>query len=790
MLKSIKISVFLLLFLPIFSFGQITSVQDITERIKGYEKNNGEKLFIHTDRQTYFFGENIWFKIYDLDIKSHRTIKQNKVVYIELIDQTKSPVLQAKVGLLDGLGSSSIYLPSNLSSGNYLLRAYTSSMLNGSDPIVYEKTITLLNIKDGPNIGGRSVPVKYDLQFFPEGGDVIEGVPTKIAFKLTNSFGVGVDFEGFIVDEEENIIREIKTLKFGIGNTNFAPIEGKKYKVKIYLKDGQIINGNFPIIHKSGYTLNVTKLADNNLKVRVLASKDLNGRQAYIVVHSKNGEVKFSATLTVKVNQPIDLFVDENKLEEGISQITLFDHQQRPVAERLYFKRPQPQIKLSVVNNKPIYNPRSKVELTLTSTGKDLQSNLSVSVYKLDSMGYGNDIDISTYLWLSSELKGNVENIGYYFNNNSSESNEALDNLLLTHGWRRFKYEEYPKEEGTQPIVNYYGQLIQGRVKSLKGIPIKGVLTYLSLPGKNNRLYTGVTDDKGIVNFDVKNYYGSGDLIFQTDDAKRAEYELEILSPFYKKTSSTILYNINANLLNKNAYLDHSIAVQVENSFIPKGKDNFTIPKLDSIPFYSKADKIFNLDDYTRFRTMEEVIREYISSTALRKTGDKYHLHLLDVNRGYYFDKEPLILFDGVPTFNTNKIVSYDPLKVKSIELVYKRYYYGPLIADGVISFKTNSADAPELDLDSKSLVSSYDGLQATREFYSPVYELQEQINSRMPDFRTTLYWAPELITNKDGNVAIKFYTSDRTGDFKIIVNGISENGTAVSYFTDFKVNK
>jgi len=793
MLRNINILLLLLVVgIPNLCFAQNDREGTIARNLEEYKKNHEFKLYVHTDRQQYFAGEDIWFKLYNLKIDSHKKSEESEIAFVEVFNADKIPVLQAKVQLTKGVGASNLYLPANMPSGNYLLRAYTTSMLQYTNPILFEKEVRILNVREGLNNSKvANTGVKYDFQIFPEGGDIVEGIPTKLAFKLTNSFGNGVDFNGVILDQEENIVKEIKSLKFGIGASSFAPMENKRYKVKIYLKDGTIVDKSLPISLKSGYVLNVARMGDRRIRLRVFGSKDLNGRSAQIVIYSKSGQVIVREKATIKTDVPQEIFIAEDKLEGGISMITLLDAQGVPVAERLVFKQPGNDIKIQVEGKKDVYQKREKVEfnLSLSDLVNDVpRSDFSVAVYKIDTSSYDN-LNIKSYLLFSSELRGKIEGIDYYVGEDRQDKAEAIDNLMLTHGWRRFNKDNLKEAIVPKLQSNYYGQLIQGRITNKKGEPMKGVLAYLSVPGKDNRLFISKTDDKGIALFDVRNYYGAGELILQTDDPMRTEYELEILSPFYKTVPSFLLGDIDYTKINDLNYLDNSIAVQVESSFKQTEKNNFSVPVLDTIPFYFKADKKFNLDDYTRFRTMEEVLREYISGSILRKTGSNYHLYLLDANRGYHFDKQPLILFNGVPTFNTDKIVAYDPLKIKSIELVYKRYYYGPLITDGIVNFKTYDSATPELEIDSKSFSLSYSGLQATKEFYTPVYELSTEIADRTPDFRTLLYWDPNVKTDSNGKAVLKLYTSDRTGTFKVVIDGIAENGGLISGSTNFKVN-
>jgi hypothetical protein len=151
-------------------------------------------------------------------------------------------------------------------------------------------------------------------------------------------------------------------------------------------------------------------------------------------------------------------------------------------------------------------------------------------------------------------------------------------------------------------------------------------------------------------------------------------------------------------------------------------------------------------------------------------------------DRGF-LDSDPLVLMDGIPVFNIDKVFAMDPLKVRKLEVVPFRYYYGPSEEEGIFSFTTYKGDLGGLELDPHAVVIDYEGLQLRREFYSPVYDTPAQATSRMPDFRNVLYWSPSVTAQGKGIVS--FYTSDQSGKYVGVVQGITTKGDAgVQYFT------
>ena len=183
---------------------------------------------------------------------------------------------------------------------------------------------------------------------------------------------------------------------------------------------------------------------------------------------------------------------------------------------------------------------------------------------------------------------------------------------------------------------------------------------------------------------------------------------------------------------------------------------------------------------------MEEVLREYVYEVLVRRQRENFRLIMVDADNKIFLD-DPLTLFNGVPVFDPNKIMKYDPLKVREIDVVKSKYFFGPLVSNGVINFITYEPDASMLS-DLNAVILEYDGMQYEREFYSPVYENEEQLSSHMPDFRNVLYWAPNIYTSAQGQAEIKFFTSDMKGKYIVVLQGMTEDGRVGVKTVSFEV--
>ncbi|SRR5579871_78826 len=780
--------IFCCLILFSISWSKIFCQSEVLENIKNafdkYHKDLNEKIFVHTDKSFYVAGEIVWFKLYNVDANVNVLLNVSKVAYVEIIGKDQKPVLQAKVLLKNGLGSGSFYLPFTVASGNFKLRAYTSWMKNFSADYFFEKDITIINTVKKLGLKPRIDSVDYDLQFFPEGGNLVNGIESKVAFRMVDRFGRGVDFDGVLINQHNDTVSRFHPLKFGIGTFRFTPSDSNQYKAIVKIPDGKIVNAGLPKIFNSGYVMTVTDTTNNRLFITVSARNVAENPANFLIIHCKQ-QIQVAQMENVRDNKTA-FTINKDSLGEGVSYLTIFDARRQPVCERLYFKRPAQQLMIEAKTEKQNFELRKRISIDIASadkSGNAIPANLSISVYKRDSLQQIDENNILTYLWLTSNLSGNIESPAYYLKASDSFVDEATDNLMLTHGWRRFRWEEafQNKTPSFEFAPEYEGHIIVGKVidknSGRAGIDIA---TYLAVPAKNYQLASSVSDAQGVVKFDIKDFFSTDGITIQTAELKDTNYSIDILNPFSEKISADKIPEFDPGNNNEKLLLHHSVNTQVQNVYSAAGLQTFdAFQTKDTTAFYGKPDQKYYLDDYTRFNTMEEVMREYIADITVRKHDGHFHYKVLNYPYKLFFESDPLVLFDGVPATDINKIMAFDPLKIRKIEVMNRRYFLGPLVADGIISYSTYNGDLAGFQFDPNVLVLKYDGLQLQREFYSPVYETQDQLDSRLPDFRNVLYWSPNVNTNDTGKKQISFYTSDLKGKYIGVIQGITADGKA-----------
>jgi hypothetical protein len=776
---------------PFIGATQASGVDSIPAAFDRYRASHvQEKIYAHIDRTSYLAGEILWFKIYNLDAVCHRPLDLSSVAYVEVLDMESKAVVQAKVSLNKGTGNGSVYLPISLASGEYRFRVYTRWMRNFSPEFYFEENIRIINTLNEQAKTTRLKEKSYDVQFFPEGGDLVLGVKSKVAFRATDESGKGVDFKGTVQDDANRVVSELLPGRFGIGSFLLTPTSGMSYRAVIQFADGTITTYRLPLAKQKGYRLAITEIGDQ--VVVDIASGQSDATSLYLFTHSSN-KVEFASKVSL-INGYAEVFLPKNKLHNGISHFTLFDSEYRPVSERLWFKRGAAELQVEALADNQEYERRKKVVVdirTMLIGSAPVSADLSVSVFNADSLQTGKHTGIDNYLLLSSELKGTIEEPDFYFSGDP-EASSALDNLMLTHGWRRFNWDELlspsPFKPRFIPEASYH--IVPARVTSAETKrPVNGVRSYLSVPGASILFYSGMSNADGRVDFYTKGLNGVQPLVLQTNSADTALYSIDLISPFSDEYSGRGLTSLSLSSMPMNTLLINSINMQALNIFLKDRLNRFVNSSTDSIPFFGHAKEKYLLDDFTRFPTVEEVLREYVLSVGVRRRNGKPTMHVYtgEVNKGF-FEEPPLVLMDGVPMFDRTKFFNYEPLKIKSIEVLPKKYFYGQDVYGGLIRFSTYKANLDGMELDPGATIIDYEGLQQVREFYSPRYDTPDQRNSRLPDFRNLLFWKPDVETDNDGRAQLSFYTSDRPGTYRGVIQGITNQGQAGKYTFDFQV--
>jgi hypothetical protein len=361
-----------------------------------------------------------------------------------------------------------------------------------------------------------------------------------------------------------------------------------------------------------------------------------------------------------------------------------------------------------------------------------------------------------------------------------SVSIAGMDSLTPTasahEGHKRLSGQTLLPEE--QEYAEYEGHIITGKLIDLStggmATPEEKPTALLGFAGNRMQVFGGQVSEQGEVYFFTKRSGGIREI--STTVLPSGQYRVDIQSPFARHTY-TPLPALPLHSAGSEALLRRSVGLQVLHTYMADSLSRTVAP--DAPLFRRKPDWRYLLDEYTRFGTMAEVVIEFIPGLRFRKTDNGYTLSVLTEERTGFAQSPSLVLLDGIPLIDHELIYTYNPLLIKEIEVYKGKYVFGGVVFDGLAIFKTYRSDYPGLRLSGSTQLFSYEGTQLPCLFYAPAYVTEEQRNSRLPDYRHTLLWKPQVET-RSGQALIPFSTSDLKGDFRISVEGLTAGGESV----------
>ncbi len=759
--------------------------------------SKGEKVYLHLDKPYYATGETMWFSAYLVNEASLVPDYSGSVIYVDLIDPQGS-IKEKKVIKVDSrTHEGTIDIPSDYSSGMYRVRAYTNWMKNQGSDFFFDQPVAIYNAEEISS-GSYITAEKYagfDVNFYPEGGNLIKGIPSQVAFEALDERGKGIDVTGKIVDSQGNQVATISTRHDGLGGIFLLPKAGQKYTAIVdYLDDEKKFT--LPEALDSGITASVNTLKNNVIQVIVRGTSSFNNRNIYLVGQSR-GIIYYREKVKL-VNGNAIVTVPRNKLPAGIFHLTLFDDQKIPWFERLVFIKPDNELNtdLQCNNNDPGYREPVKISLKIRDQfGKPVVgAHLSVAVTDASKiMKPEYDQNIETYLLLQSDLKGPINNPGYYFKDDDRETLQNLDLLMLVHGWSRFHWKEILNKKVTNPeYLRESGIDISGTAyKAETNIPFSyGAINFISINTKYPGIMSSVTDQNGrftlysmdipdTVSFFAQGYDSKGKLV-------KIDIRLDKKPPYPAMVKSFQQYPADVN-----AAITKYLNNEQQYALITTGADKRVMLK-EVVIAAKKFEKSYNYEaDNTYIPGNESYgytnIYQMISGRFAGVTvmGNRILVRgISSINAGV----SPLFLIDGVQVSSDSGQVSsvlstITPSEVERIDLIKNPAnlaIFGVRGANGVIAIYMKNGYAYESPAKEKNFSEvTLRGYSLVRDFYSPKYD-GTQNGDNIPDIRSLLYWNPDLKTDRRGEASFNYYNSDSARKHQVVVEGISNFGDTI----------
>ena len=493
-----------------------------------------EKAYLHFDNTSYYVGDTIWFKAY-VTLAGQQIFSQiSRPLYVELVDQTGHITDKQIIKLTQGEGNGQFVLPHSMLSGYYEVRAYTRWMLAFSEPQYFSRTFPIYQLTNSdklersittyelsPSMENRPLETKEKLsvRFFPEGGQLVEGVTSQVAFKAESKDEGNIELSGTIYTKEGAEISSFETLHDGMGHFKYTPsaqpavakvdFQGKKYELTL------------PQALPNGYVLSTVNNAGALLvKVSCNAATPQDTLAVFI---SHQGRPYVHQLISCRADTPQEFILPTRKLPAGVLQVSLINRAGNTLCERFVFSNPRAPLQLSAEGLKEVYTPYAPIRCELqvkNAKGEPISGDVSVSIrdaVRSDYLEYDNNI--FTDLLLTSDLKGYIHQPGYYFASPSPRKQTELDILLIVHGWRKYDMSQAISTAPFTPLQLPEAQLVlNGQVKStilknkLKDIALSVIVK------KDDQFITGgtVTDENGRFTIPVEDFEGTTEAVIQT----------------------------------------------------------------------------------------------------------------------------------------------------------------------------------------------------------------------------------------------------------------------------------
>lgn len=801
-------------------------LRDVANKLEDFNKKLPiEKAHLHLDKPYYSVGDTIWVKAYVVD-RNNQFSNISNLLYVDVIDGKDSIKASLTLPIIDGQGWSAIALSDTLfNAGNYFIRAYTTVMRNYGTDYFFSRSLSIVNAlpyKIGEDSAGvaqitntdplidfpRQTDNNISLQFFPEGGNLVVGMASKVAFKAIGTDGLSREVSGYVIDKDNNRMAEFKSGHAGMGAFVLFPKAGNSYSAVVNING---VENKYPLpnVAKEGYGLAVTQNQEN-IQVRIVAITSLGNSPTLNLVAQANNRVLYSGRADLK-NSGFLTYIPKKYFPEGIVQLTLLTSDMKPVAERLIFiKQPNQGLKIDMANESDEGRKagRSAFKIRVIDGDNDPAIGaFSMAVTNEGKVPYNEDDDVSIFsnLLLTADLKGYVEKPNYYFTNPSATKERELDNLMLTQGWRRFVWDDLLQDKTATAAYKPETGDISGVVLNDNNKPVAGARVNLLFKTAGMMPLDTVTDAKGRFLFngvwpDKDDEY----IVTATDKRQKISYSVEldkqpifippvVNQPFvapapsqlavYQKAAKQDFEELQSKGMLGNPVILKEVKVTEKKKKVPSLMD---VALQGSVNLSGKG----NANTVVTFKDLVRCGGNPDLGSCLLSIGKLINIQYKPSRQnpftGAFYSRgngQPMaIMQDGVPVDNfygsINDIASVEILRSGGFTTIYGARGAGGVIVittkrGGVdyAAYENDYPNAPSRSLPPLSNVS----FAPRREFYIPPYI--PEVNNARPQ-QATFYWAPNIITDEKGSAVVEFPAEQTPGRYKVVVEGIDVNGT------------
>ncbi len=772
---------------------------------------NGEKVYIHHDKPMYVAGEKIWFKSYILNMASNVPVDRSGVLYLDLVSPDGSTLISQSHYIHNGNCHGSMPLPGDLESGKYTLLAFTERMKSMNKKFYFRQELEIMSASDRSGLMKRTVYKRSNsLELNAEGGTMIENMPTQIGFIATDIFGEPLDVKGKIIDGEGQLISSFKNEFNGMGSMFINPNSLTEYNTMIMSHEvGEV---EFPKISMIGYSILTNNLKPNTIDIAIRGSLKLEGKKFYLLVISDG--VLFDRRIGMLTRGLYKTEIPKSNLPEGIAQLLLIDELGKIQGKRLIFiNHPEAGFAKYYMAKKE-FKRRERIDLVIElndENGKALKNaSVSVSVLDRDKVERKSDQqNIRSYLNLEYLLDSKLEKPAELFNDFDRETMKKLEWLMLNQQTVLPEIHSFDSMTNSEqlPDVIHSGLTLSGlAVNQQTDQPLSnGYITAIYENDPSMGSWYIRTDEQG--RFSIEGIH-TIDSIRALIIAKDAQGKLTKTRLIFDDARVSDQLNEFANVAISNdasRYLEQYVKTRQELkgfNLEETGENQFEEIGLNTTAF-GQADQEVTIDEkYLEKADLFHVFSDRFPGVTVTNDGEKAEIKLRGENG------EPVLVMDGlilcapeadslnyftVETGNLQKVLSgIEPGIIQRIEIIKPGSIAANFpfdVTNGIIVLYGKHEKNPYLEAFSDNLSSVWiPGFTAPELFPSPDYSAREE-GDYVPDLRSTLYWNPDVTTNRRGRAKIGFYNSDDTRTFQICIEGITEDGLPIFDLYEFGRN-
>lgn len=760
------------------------------------EKFPIEKAYLHFDRYNYIAGETAWFKAYLYSDYQPDSISTS--LYVELLNDKNVVMVRAIVPVLLGTANGYFELADSLSSGSYIIRAYSTTMLNQDAGFIDKQHIFIYG-KKNKDVEPVAQKEMRQVEFFPEGGNLVSNFLNTIAFKVTNENGLPADVKGKLLNEKNEVLTNIISYHNGMGTFELTPATNGKYYV---LLDGDATARKYYLPEQTGKGIALTVIPHpqgNFFEVK--QRKDNPDFQVAYIIGQMQHHIVFKQDFKTG-KEEIQGVINTKNLHSGILQITFFNKNDQPLAERLCFVNNKEYIlQAEFVTDTVNFSAKGKNHFSI-QLKNTVQGSFSVSITDPDyNFLQVREENIFSNLLLTSDLKGYIHNPAFYFSADNDSVNTARDLVMMTNGWRRFKWSELSQKTSiTNSYIDGSYITLSGKITlrdSKKPFAEKPLLLMLITADSAKNIQMTTTNKQGDFRLDSMLFFGKSRILFSDIRGKKSQFIDASLSadsltrPFIFPAVKKYPFFINDFLLMNSQpkmAFDYD-AIQKASGLMLEGvtvktKKRSPIEELEEEyvrgAFSTDANRTIDLvsnKDAEPYRNIFDYLQMRVPGLQVLINDNEYAIYYRQTASVSAMGNIPMTIYlDEIET--DASFVSIIPANQIALVKVFGNFIgtvgNGP---GGVLAIYTRKgADMNDVMKYGSSMV-KYNGYSITKEFYAPDYAADKLAKTKT-DNRITLDWRPDiLVNNVNPKIPVTFYNNDRTKSFKIVVEGMTLDG-------------